>query len=351
MKARSRVLLIRASEKSDWHSMNRINIQWVEAYRTAFRASCSVVECSNRAPFRIPPLEENDQLVLLDHHLQYSRLLGALAAIGGAKPLLNAHLFADFLKRPDQIAAARELSKRFDVRFFVASRWMRDEVLRELPGADVRVIPFPVSGVFFETALGAPTKRPGRWAYAGRIHPDKGLDQLLDHLLRAGGTPFQFEIFGWWCANRYESWSESLEDFEFRRRKLAALIGALKPKPRLVKTEKGLANSFKKIDALVFPSIFKGEEFGYALAQALAAGKPCWISNWRGHRDFAACPGVGLLPVLEREGRIPTLEFASLPRSSGGAAPALRRRIRSWARRNHSIEAVASKLREAILGT
>ncbi len=348
MKPRARVLLIRAAEKSDWHSMNRIGIQWGKAYRTAFPGSCSVVEFSNRRPPRIPPLGERDQLVLLDHHLEFSRILGALAS-AGSKPILNAHLFADFLTRPDQISAAREMAGKFASRFFVATRWMRDETLRALPGADVRVVPFPVGGAFYETALGAPAKRTGRWAYAGRIHPDKGLDQLLSHLLRAGGSPFRLEIMGWWCDNRYQSWSTNPNDFETRQRKLRALLDALQPPSRRIKTEKALANAFKKYDALVFPSVFKGEEFGYALAQALAAGKPCWISDWRGHRDFSGCPGVGMIPVLERGGGVPTLDFGPLPLSSAAAPPALRRRIRTWARRNHSVKAVAAKLRAEIL--
>ena len=339
-----KILLIRSRDKSGWHSQNQVHRQLEKAYRTAFPESCSVIESADGRLVRRLSLESADRIVLLDHHLDFSRLANGLKPLLASKPGLNVHLFADFLTRPGQISAALALKSRLKVKFFVASRWMKAEVLKKIPGADVAVLPSPVSDVFFETPLGKPAKRLPRWVYAGRIHPDKGLDQFLEHLLRLDALPFQFEILGDWSDNRYESWSATPDDFAFRQKKLKSLIDVLGLKPRLMRTESSLADSFRDFDAFVFPSIFKCEEYGYALAQALAAGKNCWISDWRGHRDFSGCPGVRMIRVLESEA-IPRLDFHEAFQSGNSSARALPAEIRSWAYRNHSVAAAAAKLK------
>jgi glycosyltransferase involved in cell wall biosynthesis len=341
-----RVLLLRAADSSDWFSMNPIRRQWENAYREAFPGECAIVEAAPGRPVSAKALATAGLVVLLDHRLDGAAVLDALSA-SGARPRVCVHLFSDFLTRPAQREAARELGARFGAVFVAASRWLRDAALRELPGADVRVVPFPVADVFFKRPIARGAKRPLRWAYAGRVHPDKGINLLLEHLLRRGTGAPNLSLLGWEDGNPFLSWWERPADFARRRAELRCLLDILRLSPRRAATESALAGAFADVDAFVFPSIFKGEEFGYALAQALAAGKPCWASDWQGHRDFSSCPGVRMIPVVHEPGTVPTLDFGAAPLEDAPASSARGRAIREWARGHHSVAAVAAKLREA----
>ncbi|HXT00620.1 MAG TPA: sulfatase-like hydrolase/transferase, partial [Elusimicrobiota bacterium] len=326
------VRLLRAPRESHWASQNQVHRQLESAYRAAFPGASRL----GRAPAR------GDLVVALDHHLELAPLLAPLEAVLAAGASLAVHLFADFLTRPAQIEAARALSGRRGVSFLVASRWMRAEARGRLPGASVAVVSPPVSPAFFATPMRRPARERPRLAYAGRIHPDKGLDQLLERLLRSEAAPSSFEILGARSDDRYETWSPSAADFSFRQKRLECLIELLGLAPRLMKTEKALAAAYARLDACVFPSVFKAEEYGYALAQALAAGKTCWVSDWRGHRDFADCPGVRTMPVAETGG-VPRVSF---PESF--SAPAPPRAVRAWSYRHHSVAAAAARLKAVL---
>lgn len=153
------------------------------------------------------------------------------------------------------------------------------------------IVPNSVDVDHFSTINGAdaspawPANAAARLVAVGRLHPQKGFDQLLDalSLLRARG------ITNWHC--NIVGDGEQADDLYQRRRALGlqdhvTFVGSVPdPKPWLVSS-----------DIFVLPS--RWEPFGLAIIEAMAAGLPVVVSATDGPLDVVDDHVDGLLVAV-----------------------------------------------------
>ena len=125
--------------------------------------------------------------------------------------------------------------------------------------------------------------------YAGRVHPEKGLDILVNafHRLRDGGRACRLLLVGAVDSAKGGGGREYVD-------RLLELDGNVKFSPP-VYDPKDLANIMKQADCFVYPSVAaEGEAFGVAPLEAMACGLPTIISDLECFMDYA-CPEENVL--------------------------------------------------------
>jgi glycosyltransferase involved in cell wall biosynthesis len=155
-------------------------------------------------------------------------------------------------------------------------------------GATVRNIPLGVP----VAAASRPAERaagPFRLLFLSRVHPKKGLPLLFDALrrVRASGVEVHLDVVGG-------------GDPAYVRELVAAVSAAgLDAQVRFVGELQGEAkrHAFAQADAYVLPS--SNENFGIAVAEALAASLPVVISDQVGIADDVLAAGAGLVTTLD----------------------------------------------------
>jgi glycosyltransferase involved in cell wall biosynthesis len=156
-----------------------------------------------------------------------------------------------------------------------------EAIRRELPARDharVLTIPNPLP---FEAVVGAPlASKKAVMLYAGRIHPEKGLD-LLIRAFRLLNTEWQLMLVGPWQPAAGGGGERYL-------RKLEALAG----KARIefagpIWDENQLNQRYADAAVFVYPSIAEqGETFGLAPLEAMAWGCVPVVSDLACFKDF-----------------------------------------------------------------
>lgn len=150
-------------------------------------------------------------------------------------------------------------------------------LVRENPGLARRIVPFPYPiDWHLHARPGRPESLAGKITigYVGRVHPEKGLAVLLGaaaRLVRRTDLPaWRLEITGPWSVPE----GGGGEDFH---RRLTAEFGPVLGE-RLhftgpVYAPDLLADRYRGVDVFCYPSLAeKGETFGVAVAEAMAAG-------------------------------------------------------------------------------
>lgn len=174
-------------------------------------------------------------------------------------------------------------------RLQTVSHPIRDAIIREVPtlAAKVRCIPNPLPFEVATTLPPAPeTAGEKRLLYVGRIHPEKGIQLLIDAV-----SLIPAECFSGWklvvvgpAESRYGGGGEEYLA-ELKRR-------AAKIEDRIVWTGAVFDNHcldehYRTASLFVYPSLAeKGETFGLAPLEAMAQGCPALVSNLDCFRDF-----------------------------------------------------------------
>jgi glycosyltransferase involved in cell wall biosynthesis len=133
--------------------------------------------------------------------------------------------------------------------------------------------------------------------YAGRIHPEKGLDLLAQAWRKAHSRP---ELAGWklvlagpWAV------AQGGGGEDYRKQLLAQFPadGSVEwTGPLFGKDNAKLDALYRQARIFVYPSIAKlGESFGLAPLEAMAAGTPCVVSNLACFQDFLVAKENGLV--------------------------------------------------------
>jgi len=178
------------------------------------------------------------------------------------------------------------------MRFYRHARWVRanssavrDAILEECPRLEPRVgvIPNPLPFEAHELSLERPEKRK-TILYAGRLHPEKGLELLLEafrwfavaadaagwRLVVAGSAAYSDGGGGEGFLRRLTEMAEGLA-VEFPGR----LGGA------------SLEQAYREAELFAYPSIaYKGETFGLAPLEGMAFGAVPVVSRLRCFQDF-----------------------------------------------------------------
>lgn len=192
-------------------------------------------------------------------------------------------------------------------RVLAASSYVRDRVIDENPGLGpvARVMGYPIDCTTLGQRLPAPPPflppaEPGMitLGYVGRIHEEKGLLLLAEALRRIAQTPGlpRYRLLLCGPCDVAQGGSGAA----FRSRLLQQLATSLPPdRFHLLNPQFGeaaLAAVYQAIDVFCYPSLAeKGETFGVAVAEAMAAGAVPVTSNLACFTDFVRPDENGLV--------------------------------------------------------
>lgn len=186
-----------------------------------------------------------------------------------------------------------------------ATNAIEAERARTVLGSDVRAFVTPN----IRHLPGRPThvpRAPGeplRVAFVGRIDRMKNLDFALDRL-READVPVRFNIFGPATDPDYWRECEALID---------RLPGAVRATPHGAIPNSAVVPRLGQHDLFLLPT--RGENFGHAIVDSLAAGTPAVISTETPWRGLHAAGAGWDLPLSEPE------RFVEAIRSSSAAEP------------------------------
>ncbi len=281
-------------------------------------------------------------VVALEHTVPYGALSFLAAWLEPGKARFHLHLFADVLDRLEELRQMESGLAGFQLSLYAASHLVKDPVDHTLTSHSAQLLPFPVRELFFEAPLARRRRGPPpRLAYVGRLNADKGVLRLLE----------------WWArrpADGAELWLVGAPDAALdvaaggraraMRRHERLLRALARPTPGLkvmpFHSPARLTKLLGEVDAVVSTSTFQYEEFGLAVAEAMAMGLPALVTDWGGHKLFLEAPLTRRLSIAaseqELEGHMPWL---ARPRSTAEQ--------RRWARERFSSSAVERRLRIA----
>jgi glycosyltransferase involved in cell wall biosynthesis len=169
------------------------------------------------------------------------------------------------------------------------------EIGRQTPSVrdKVAVLPYPVDlAVFRPPAQGRRESTPFTIAYAGRIHPEKGIHLLVAAFARlhARQATVRLRIIGPHAAGQGGGGDAYLQEL----RKAAA--GAPVEFAGAVRDPRELAAQYAAADCFCYPSqAEKGEAFGLAILEAMATALPVVVSDLDCFRDFVTHGKEGLV--------------------------------------------------------
>jgi glycosyltransferase involved in cell wall biosynthesis len=218
---------------------------------------------------------------------------------------------------------------------------IRDAILAEVPDAAARtcVVPYPVSPASFSTPDG---ERENTFLYVGRIHPEKGVHLLVDAYGRtaAARQGWKLRLVGPWAA-AHGGGGESYREQLARR---AAAAGGTVEFTGPVFAEPDLVAHYRRAAVFVYPSLAeRGETFGLAVLEAMAAGCPPIVSDLACFRDFVRDGANGL--AFDHRAADAADRLAARMTALAAAAPERLRLARAAAAtaRTYSLEAVADQ--------
>jgi len=229
-------------------------------------------------------------------------LLGVRAARSLGRPYMvtvHGHLHPDALRE-------RRLAKRICMAWFgrrvlrqagavlVTAPPEREIVRRHVPQARIEVVmpglevpPAPVSAAVMQPARAAD---PLRVLYLGRLHPHKGLHRLIRALgeARAEGLKVELTVAGSGARGYRLRLNRLVRRLRLQRQ--VRFLGHVDAKAR--------ALLWRTADLLVLPS--RSENFGFAVAEAMAAGVPVIVSENVGLASLvAACRCGHVIPPAD----------------------------------------------------
>ncbi|MBI5692640.1 MAG: glycosyltransferase family 4 protein [Verrucomicrobia bacterium] len=186
-------------------------------------------------------------------------------------------------------------------RVVATSTVVRDRVLQENPRLEglTRVFGYPIDWTSLAQApLPRPSKPPVTLAFAGRLHPEKGLDLLVEAIVRLQSDQTLPDWRLLLCGPVEVSAGGGGPEYRARlERRLRAAV----PEPRWkflrpIFDEHALAAFYGSADLFCYPSLAaQGETFGVAVAEAMAAGAVPVVSDLACFRDFVRAGVNGLV--------------------------------------------------------
>ena len=243
---------------------------------------------------RIPGFDTPTSLVKLKwHDLVYTRRV--LKALPEAEVLVTNTFWLPLLSRDPKrgricVHVARYPKGQLKLyrtaaRLHTVSQAISDAIGREAPGlaSRVRVIPN-----FVDVSGPQPghIKRNTDILYVGRIHPEKGLHLLLnafDRLVAEGFRDWRLRIVGPWDAKYGGGGAHYFDSLRKQSQKLGQLVDWQGP----IFDAEELRASYARSAVFVYPSLAeRGESFGLAPLEAMAAGCPPIVSSLECFRDF-----------------------------------------------------------------
>ncbi len=175
-------------------------------------------------------------------------------------------------------------------RLHTVSRVIGDAICNEAPrlASRVKVIPYFVDSA---AARSGDTKQNKDILYVGRIHPEKGIHLLVDafdRLVAGGLRDRMLRIVGPWEVKHGGGGEQYFIRLRKQSEKLAGLVDWQGP----VFDAEDLRARYRQSAVFVYPSLAeRGETFGLAPLEAMAAGCPPIVSSLECFREFVK-PGL-----------------------------------------------------------
>ncbi len=177
-------------------------------------------------------------------------------------------------------------------RILAVSSVVRDAVLAENPhwARALRVVGYPINyGLLAQSRATPPAGEPLTIGYVGRLHREKGLELLIDAACRLAGRS---DLPDWrllLCGPREIAKGGSGPEFtQALETRLAAHVSPDRFAVREPEfTEERLAAVYREFDIFCYPSLAaRGETFGVAVLEAMAAGAAPVVSSLPSFDDF-----------------------------------------------------------------
>ena len=166
---------------------------------------------------------------------------------------------------------------RHAARLQTVSQPIKEAIAAELPrGSDlVRCIPNPLPEATFDEPSATGTHGDLQLLYVGRVHPEKGLDLLIQALLTLGGG-WRLTVVG----PAEVSDGGGGEKYFDELRTLAQPIADRVEWVGAVYDRTALAGHYRSASLFVYPSMAeRGETFGLAPLEAMSHGCPALVSD------------------------------------------------------------------------
>jgi glycosyltransferase involved in cell wall biosynthesis len=186
------------------------------------------------------------------------------------------------------------LYRKVDVLQAISSA-VADEIARQSPSLTpkIRILPYPVDLKIFRSP-DVDRSREGDLTilYAGRIHPEKGLEQLVDAFrLVVGKLPnARLRIVG---PVPEESGGGGLRFFQKLKASASGLPVTFEEP---IHDQNALADVMRQAHCFCYPSVAeRGEAFGLAVLEAMATGLPSVVSDLACFRDLLEPGKEGLV--------------------------------------------------------
>jgi glycosyltransferase involved in cell wall biosynthesis len=183
---------------------------------------------------------------------------------------------------------------------------IREAILREVPGREtkVRVIPYPL-GPQYLVPFSALAER--EILYTGRLHPEKGVHLLIEafKLLAPKAPNWRLRLIGPWEFRQGGGGAAYLEAL----RTAAAGFPVEIDEP--IFDEPRLVQAYQRAAIFAYPSLAeKGETFGLAVLEAMAAGAAPVVSGLACFQDFVQ-PGISG-EIFDHRASHPAAELAQV---------------------------------------
>ncbi len=220
----------------------------------------------------------------------------------GIKTPITVMVAADLTKGYSRLFEYTNLFKNGDT--FVTNCTPEKEILHLVFGQKIHVdvIPLPVAESWFEINLPKlKTKMTTKkFIYAGRISAQKNIHNLLALMKRIREKhDVHLDLYGM-IDNIGVPHFKHYNLLPYHKQ-LATLVERFDLKNSISfkghLNQSDLQKVFKEYDAFISTTLHSGEDYGYAVAQALAAGLPTFVTHWGGGVDFTRNYGANKLPV------------------------------------------------------
>ncbi|HJP82192.1 MAG TPA: glycosyltransferase family 4 protein [Fimbriimonadaceae bacterium] len=199
----------------------------------------------------------------------------------------------------------------------------------------VRVLPNHLDDQWFVQPASA--QRDDSILYVGRIHPEKGLDILLEATAKLSSHP-ELRIVGPWESNAGGGGEEYFQSLKKKACDLGLSVEWVGP----IYDVRKLVAAYDRSSTFVYPSVAdRGETFGVAPLEAMARGCVTVLSDLKCFRDFAR-PGENCLEFKRSEDAAVSLAKAIENAMEASKTEDMRKRAQATAAEFH-LEKVATK--------
>ncbi len=175
------------------------------------------------------------------------------------------------------------------------SETIAEAILREVPSraSKVKAIPYPLS---WETEMVLePASRKKSVLFLGRIHPEKGLRELVNAfagLPEESRRDWRLDVRGPWRKEQGGAGQDFLDELKVSAKPAGNAIHFHEP----FFDDAKLREDLKRASLFVYPSLAeRGETFGLAALEAMSCGCPPLVSSLACFRDFVTDGKTGFV--------------------------------------------------------